>query len=415
MVCDFVCLEFSLADFAVEILELVLPKCRTIMGRAVCKRLKSKIEQLSRQTISINHFGAHHLTSRFLRRFSGSEIEFACKEPWNLESVWFHAVLEAFRGQCRIEKLCLNVDGYNLSQLFDSLLTSSTPVTRRLVIDFSGFCENLAFGLERLADLNFFEIIEFRLNLIAAGNAYISRPFATALNESLKNLSRKKVILIGLNLEIDSPDLFSSLGQEKGKIFLQGLQSHPNLESLNLAGHQLGQEGGRLIASCFPRLTRINTLNLGNNELGSEGGLCLASSLQLLPNLHTLILPGNHLGVRGGRAVLQSLRAMPALEILDLGNNDLEWEGASALAAVMPALTSLRTLRLAGNAFGLKGGNAAAAALPALHGLESLDLARNNLGPEGGRAVTAALTGLTALLLLDLWGKERAGKHFLLR
>lgn len=179
-------------------------------------------------------------------------------------------------------------------------------------------------------------------------------------------------------------------------VYLDGLESFPDLESFSIQGHALKSTKG------LPSFSQLRSLNLSQNEISD------LTAFPALPSLHFLDLSLNEL------TQLQHFSDLPLLQELHLSHNQL------TSLHNLPPLPRLEALHLTGNR--QLQGRLPSASLPLLnrlfakdcplhprelHGLPVLEKAY--LTPAAAD-FTQALAGLDHLLELALYLKRMSGE-----
>jgi Ran GTPase-activating protein (RanGAP) involved in mRNA processing and transport len=194
------------------------------------------------------------------------------------------------------------------------------------------------------------------------------------------------------------------LGKAGMRSICRALDSHPQIETLDLSGNKRGAADlASTVASILPSLPSLRCLKLNSTGVGPRGTKTLLTTIAknkvLLNELH---LAGCRVGFFGAKAV-QTIGLLPSLEVLNLGNNAITNDGVWQLTRVVGTLERLRILDLSSNQLGDDAAAEIARMLPSLQSLSSLDLSGNKeIGDSGAEVLADALQSMPTLSELTL-------------
>ncbi|KAH7298576.1 hypothetical protein KP509_25G050000 [Ceratopteris richardii] len=185
------------------------------------------------------------------------------------------------------------------------------------------------------------------------------------------------------------------LDDDKVKILLKGMMSHPCLLRLNLCHNRVGDVGVAVISKFLVTEKCILTdLSLGDNYFTSQGGKDLAEALKTNTLLSCLNLGYNRkIGDEGGRAILDGLQSNSSLQGLSLASCGLGEESMISLGkAISSSRSGLLYLDVSANpSIGVKAGAALQESIESGKPPLYLDLQSCGLGEEAEQMIANAI------------------------
>jgi hypothetical protein len=184
----------------------------------------------------------------------------------------------------------------------------------------------------------------------------------------------------------------SRLEDEKARMIIKRLLTHPRLKRLDLSHNRLRDKTGRALGKLIKTVETLEELTVEDNEIGAEGATAIAMGLaNEMSRLKKLNISQNIIQNEGGIAIARSLSNSKTLTELKIGANGLGAEFAKSLSATLANNTPLLNLNIVSNNIGLEGGQSLSAGLDQNSTLQTLDLRLSGAGLEAEHSISEKL------------------------
>lgn len=184
--------------------------------------------------------------------------------------------------------------------------------------------------------------------------------------------------------------------------FINALNNHKSIISINLSGHNIRSDGAIALADVMQDNFSITSINLDNNNIQPYGTKTLADAIKNHPSLTSINLNNNDVRDHGAKACAEVIKANPHLTSIFLAKNNIEVEGAIALAEAIKISRSLKSINLEKNTIGDEGAIALAEAIKINSSLTSIDLTGNTIEDEGAIALAEAIKSHPSIISIVL-------------